>query len=352
MLKRHFFIKTILVFVMVGLMAAAMPLNALTNDRATSDANSILWGDVNASGEVTIVDALLVAQYCVGLLKTLTNPQAADVSADNAITILDALLIAQYSVGLINQFPAQIPTDPRLVSLGEPFRILYGETVMVNNERLILSFETVADSRCPTGVVCVWAGEAVLGLRIEVLGKVNPELYTLKNPPNDPSAVIVAPYLITCLAVDPYPVYGEPLLPQDYIATLIVTKQAPPTPPPTSSPQPGPRTVPFNEPFRIQYGETVRIDKIATEISFVQIKDSRCPREVQCVWAGEVTLGLEIQEGSIRPLLYNFTNPPTSINTGYRKYTCLAVEPYPVTVLPIPVEDYIATFIVQDRDLP
>jgi len=58
-------------------------------------------GDVNNSGTVDIVDALLVAQYYVGL-----NPQGfdstnADVNGDGSISIVDALLIAQLYVGLI-----------------------------------------------------------------------------------------------------------------------------------------------------------------------------------------------------------------------------------------------------------
>jgi endoglucanase len=63
-------------------------------------------GDANNSGTIDIVDALIIAQYYVGL-----NPQnfyasAADVNADGSITIVDALLVAQYYVGLITSFPA------------------------------------------------------------------------------------------------------------------------------------------------------------------------------------------------------------------------------------------------------
>jgi len=61
-----------------------------------------LKGDVNNSGKVDIVDALMTAQYYIGL-----NPQGftaanADVNGDASITIVDALMIAQYYVGLIS----------------------------------------------------------------------------------------------------------------------------------------------------------------------------------------------------------------------------------------------------------
>jgi hypothetical protein len=76
-------------------------------------------GDVDSSGSVTIVDALIIAQIYVGL-----NPppnydsSAADVTGDGHINIIDALQVSQYYVGLINaltgcqQTPE--PTDPPL----------------------------------------------------------------------------------------------------------------------------------------------------------------------------------------------------------------------------------------------
>jgi hypothetical protein len=61
-------------------------------------------GDVNSNGSVDIVDALLVAQYYVGL-----NPSGfvlgnADTNCNGSVDIVDALLIAQYYVGLISRF--------------------------------------------------------------------------------------------------------------------------------------------------------------------------------------------------------------------------------------------------------
>ena len=65
---------------------------------------SILLGDVNTNGAVDIVDALLVAQYYVGLNPANFNSAAADVNRSETIDIIDALLIAQYYVGIITSF--------------------------------------------------------------------------------------------------------------------------------------------------------------------------------------------------------------------------------------------------------
>jgi hypothetical protein len=60
-------------------------------------------GDVNEDGLINIVDALLIAQYYVGLNPDI-NTLLADVNCDGVINIIDALLIAQYYVGLVDSF--------------------------------------------------------------------------------------------------------------------------------------------------------------------------------------------------------------------------------------------------------
>ncbi|MBN1699996.1 MAG: DUF362 domain-containing protein [Spirochaetales bacterium] len=61
-------------------------------------------GDVNNDGSVSIVDALLTAQFYVGANPQNFDQSRADTNCDGQINIVDALLIAQYSVGLIYQF--------------------------------------------------------------------------------------------------------------------------------------------------------------------------------------------------------------------------------------------------------
>jgi endo-1,4-beta-xylanase len=64
-----------------------------------------LKGDVNGSGAIDIVDALLVAQAYIGLNPSNYNAACADVNCSGGVDIVDALLIAQLFVGLISSFP-------------------------------------------------------------------------------------------------------------------------------------------------------------------------------------------------------------------------------------------------------
>ena len=59
-------------------------------------------GDANSDGTVDIVDALVIAQYYVGLNPVNFDASVADVNCDGSIDIVDALLIAQFYVGLVS----------------------------------------------------------------------------------------------------------------------------------------------------------------------------------------------------------------------------------------------------------
>jgi hypothetical protein len=61
-------------------------------------------GDGNNNNTINIVDALLVAQFYVGLNPADFDQAKADTNCDNSITIIDALLIARYYVELISDF--------------------------------------------------------------------------------------------------------------------------------------------------------------------------------------------------------------------------------------------------------
>ena len=70
----------------------------------------LLPGDVNHSNSIDIVDALITAQYYVGLNPGNFDAGLADVNASGNTDIIDVLLIAQYYAGLITRFPGQAAT--------------------------------------------------------------------------------------------------------------------------------------------------------------------------------------------------------------------------------------------------
>jgi beta-glucanase (GH16 family) len=81
--------------------ATVEPTAAATPAPTTASCTCTL-GDVNCSGGIDIVDALLTAQSYVGLNPVTFNACAADVNRSGSIDIVDALRMAQCYVGLVS----------------------------------------------------------------------------------------------------------------------------------------------------------------------------------------------------------------------------------------------------------
>lgn len=79
-------------------------------------------GDVNDSGEIDIIDALMIAQYYVGLDPSGFISPVADVNCSGDIDIVDALLVAQYYVGLVSELSCggDTPVPTPMVTLTPP----------------------------------------------------------------------------------------------------------------------------------------------------------------------------------------------------------------------------------------
>jgi hypothetical protein len=89
-------------FVVYNRALSASEVSALGS---TPPGGSGALGDANGDGTVNIVDALLIAQYYVGLNPAGFIPENADTNCSGAVDIVDALLVAQLYVGLISSFP-------------------------------------------------------------------------------------------------------------------------------------------------------------------------------------------------------------------------------------------------------
>ena len=107
--------------------------------------------------------------------------------------------------------------------LDQSFDLRGGETASLSGGDLTVTFESVpADSRCPTNVTCVWAGDAIVQLRTrsDAAAEGRSELHT-----NDgPKEAAYAGYRIVLKKLEPQPRDGTKLEPRDYVATLIVSR--------------------------------------------------------------------------------------------------------------------------------
>ena len=105
---------------------------------------------------------------------------------------------------------------------GETFELKSGESRQLADENLRVGFEGVTeDSRCPAGVQCVWAGDAVVEL-------------TLEKPPTAADRRLLhtngrfareteyAGLIVRLVALEPQPREGATIAPGDYRLKLVV----------------------------------------------------------------------------------------------------------------------------------
>ena len=101
------------------------------------------------------------------------------------------------------------------------FDIASGQEARVQGTPIVVRFKGVSnDSRCPTDVQCVWAGNAVVTLSLSQ-GE-GPTTDVTLNSTLDPKITKFAGYSIRLAGVKPAPKAGKPIPPGDYVATLEV----------------------------------------------------------------------------------------------------------------------------------
>ena len=110
--------------------------------------------------------------------------------------------------------------------MGQEFTVKVGQQAKLDGADLALKFVGVPqDSRCPSNVNCVWAGDAEVALEL-VHGECTSVL-TLHthSGPSTASESKVAGFSLKLVKLDPYPHTERKISPGDYVATLLVTKE-------------------------------------------------------------------------------------------------------------------------------
>ena len=120
-----------------------------------------------------------------------------------------------------NQLENSLP-----VQLASPFPLRVNQIAVIESENLQLQLlEVKNDSRCPSGVQCVWSG------LVEIVIKVTrderyAQLILIAQPGDANSASQTFDgYLIKLIEVTPYPQKNQTIEIEDYSATLVVSRE-------------------------------------------------------------------------------------------------------------------------------
>jgi hypothetical protein len=117
------------------------------------------------------------------------------------------------------------PAQPTRVDPGQPFSLRVGESARSHDGALLIGFEGVlADSRCPKGERCVWAGDATVRVWLQKAGgaRLTRELHTATSATHADGAASQ----LRLVRLDPAAVSGKAIAQSDYIATLTLGDDA------------------------------------------------------------------------------------------------------------------------------
>lgn len=126
--------------------------------------------------------------------------------------------VTAYLILLFSIVSCQDPAAPMGSIEDGEILIKYGQDVPVPDHDLVIRFsELKEDSRCPKLVHCVWAGNA------QILLLLNDKEYHL-NTLQEPQEITFGDYNVNLVALEPYPVYGQKIEKESYIATLAISR--------------------------------------------------------------------------------------------------------------------------------
>lgn len=114
---------------------------------------------------------------------------------------------------------------------GQPFSLRVGESARTDDGALVIGFEGVtADSRCPKGERCVWAGDATVRVWLQQAGgpRLTRELHTASNAHHAQNA---PSHGLRLVRLDPLPITGKAIARGNYIVTLVRDRDASETAP-------------------------------------------------------------------------------------------------------------------------
>lgn len=108
------------------------------------------------------------------------------------------------------------PNDPEVINV---------DTCFDNDDQgMSVCLDSVTDdSRCPSDLVCVWAGDAVANFSIKTKNEINSfQLHTNNDFQND---TVLQGYRIKLVAITPYPSSDHQIEPKDYSVEILVAKK-------------------------------------------------------------------------------------------------------------------------------
>lgn len=111
---------------------------------------------------------------------------------------------------------------PDCLKYDKSFDLSYGKCTSTHYNIVSVCFDSViCDSRCPYGVNCFWAGEAIARFRI----RVHHDSRTVDLSTFFKKDTLINGYRFTFVNLSPYPSFDKPVVLNDYKARIMVSEE-------------------------------------------------------------------------------------------------------------------------------
>ena len=132
-----------------------------------------------------------------------------------------AITLVNLEQGSFAQSSAPMSIDTNLDS---EFILQINQSAEIKSEDITVTFLNVtSDSRCPSDVTCIWQGQAEIELDVQK-GEEESSVSLSIGGDSSPEESIFNSYLIQLVDLSPYPISTKNIQPEDYTATIKITK--------------------------------------------------------------------------------------------------------------------------------
>jgi hypothetical protein len=116
-------------------------------------------------------------------------------------------------------------SNPTAASLNQQFTVKVGQKVSIPGEGLNVTLQSVSeDSRCPEDAACAWEGNAKVSIDMMKTDQSLTAIELNTSPIVGPAEKTYQAYTVKLTSLVPKNKLGQPIISNDYIASLLVTK--------------------------------------------------------------------------------------------------------------------------------
>jgi hypothetical protein len=205
--------------------------------------------------------------------------------------------------------------------LGREFTLAIKSATIVSENLSVKFLDVTEDSRCPKNVTCIQVGRVTCAVEVTKNGQTKTVSISQPGLTDETVSQSLDGYNAK-FTVEPYPEAGKQIAKSDYRLRMTVDGRN----------------------FTLAIGQSATIVDEKLGIKFLDVtEDSRCPKNVTCIWEGRVTCSLEVTKDGLKESV-NLTQPgltDAAAGQPLDGYTArFTVAPYPEAGKQIAKSDY------------